>query len=125
MAPDSIVQIKDNAGNLKHIGEVYHHVFVSKRSKSKHLMKKINSWGLDCKVLDSFIKNNDVHYIAIIEQEENKTYLVPSHHFKLYAQVLQFGPHKPQYFLPISEFSVLDTTDVNDILLYLKNSKGA
>lgn len=94
------VYINTDVGR-RHIGTYGEGVFTSHRSSSKHLYKKLNAWGIDCKVLDGLIKDHELHTVIIHDKDTKTTYTTKAENFKQYGTILHFKPHRPQVFLPL------------------------
>lgn len=123
-----IVQFKDDYGKPRYVGEITNGVFVTKRKKSKHLFRKTNSWGLDCKVLDKMVQMenaNHIKYIVIIEEEESINYVTKPTEFKMKSNVLQFGGHRPQYFMPVQEWTEVQGGTIDEIIRRYESRKAS
>ena len=111
---EMVVEIKDDNGVMRTLGTVENGVFRGARRKSAHFFVKKNAWGLDQKVVDTFLIRNDVHTIVLYDEEEQKTYVTTPAVFKEKATLLQFGAHRPQYFLSVYEWQVFEGGLTND-----------
>lgn len=83
------------------IGNYGDGVLTSHRNSSKHLYKKLNAWGIDCKVYDGLLKDRGLHTVIIHDKDTNITYTTKAENFKKYGTILHFKPHRPQVFLPL------------------------
>lgn len=91
----------DTGVGTRHIGNFEDGVFTSKRQSSKHLYKKLNAWGIDCKVLDGLMKDRGLHTVIIEDTETQTKYVTQAENFKNHGTILHFKPHRPQVFLPL------------------------
>jgi len=86
--PEFRVILKLNTGKKRNIGKLVKYsdkvYFVIKRDKSKHLLKKANSWGLNDSVVQALPddchiilneKRGSVYYIPVESVKENGSYL--------------------------------------------------
>lgn len=89
--------------NGKIIGKISRNVFVKKVKKSKHLLRKWNSWGIDEEVVDELVKEG-IQNIKIHETEEQEIYLVSVKEFAEKGVLADFG-HSRQIFLPLAKFN--------------------
>lgn len=83
------------------IGHLEDGVFTSKRQSSKHLYKKLNAWGIDCKAFDGMLKNQGLKQLVIIDTESHIRYITEADNFKKHGTILHFKPHRAQVFLPL------------------------
>lgn len=58
------IQIKEDNGNRKVIGHIRGDTFYTTRKKSKHLLRKLNAWGIDAEVLNDILQRQ-VKYIEV------------------------------------------------------------
>ena len=89
--------------NGKVIGRISGNVFEKSVKKSKHLLRKWNSWGIDKTVLNSLVRDG-VQEIVIHEKEENLDYSVSVKEFIQEGIEGDFG-HSKQIFLPLVYFN--------------------
>lgn len=94
------IQIKEDNGNRKVIGHIRGDTFYTTRKKSKHLLRKLNAWGIDAEVLNDILQGQ-VKYIEVRDLEEDKTYLAKVETFIEKGKYLHFKPHRAQCFLPL------------------------
>jgi hypothetical protein len=85
------------------IGVLEGGVFKKKVSKKKHFMRKLNSWGMDKRVLDDL---GDEIVIEIFDRDEKKTYTVTAKEFKG-GEIHDYG-FGEQVFLKIDKFGGKD-----------------
>lgn len=83
------------------IGTYGEGTFISRRNSSKHLYKKMNAWGIDCKAFDGLLKNQGLHTVIIHDLDTKISYTTQAENFKKYGTILHFKPHRPQVFLPL------------------------
>ena len=88
------------------IGELVDGVFTSRRHASKHLYKKLDAWGLDCKAYDGMVADQGLHTVRIIDLDTKTTYATHAENFKKYGTILHFKPHRSQVFLPLKYWTV-------------------
>ena len=76
--------------------------FICSRSKTKHLFKTTNSWGLDSIYLNHLagLKGN----IELHETDEGKVYKVSAEKMKAQGKYMNFKGNRLQVFLPLSEW---------------------
>lgn len=97
------VYIPTNLGK-RLIGEFRGNIFFKMVSRSKHLFKKLNAWGIDAEVFSrTIIGRADI--IKIYDREEKRTYTATIHEFQEHGQYLQFNPHRAQIFLGLQYFN--------------------
>lgn len=89
----------------KRIGSLKEGVFRKRVSKSKHLMRMNDSWGIQLEALNSLQKAGCTE-IRILEQEDNKVYSVPFEKMWKESQVLSYDG--TQAFLPRSQWDIKD-----------------
>jgi len=97
---------KNSSG--KFIGKITGNVFEKKVKKSKHLLRKWISWGIDKSVLDILVRDG-IQKIIIHETEEKIDYSVPVKNFAEKGIEADFG-YSRQIFLPLVFF---DKDNVN------------
>lgn len=68
--------------------------------RSKHLMKSLNSWGMDERILEE-----EFDTVKVLDQEDDIAYIVPKHIWKEHGIRKDFG-YGPQVFLPLHFFEV-------------------
>jgi hypothetical protein len=98
------VYIKTELGN-RLIGKFEDGVFTSHRQSSKHLYKKLNAWGIDCKVYDGLLADRGLHTVRIVDSDTKTIYGTDADNFKKYGTILHHKPHRPQVFLPLQYWS--------------------
>ncbi len=97
---------KNTGGKI--IGKTTGNVFEKRVKKSKHLLRKWDSWGIDKVVLDSLVRDG-IQKIIIHETEEKIGYSIPVKDFAEKGIEADFGYSK-QIFLPLVYF---DKENVN------------
>jgi hypothetical protein len=93
-------KFRNSEGKL--FGTVLRDVFIKHVKKSKHLFRKLNAWGIDKDIVDSFVSNG-VQIIFIHEEEENMDYTVSVKDFLEKGIEGDYGKGK-QIFLPLENF---------------------
>ena len=93
--------VKNKQGKI--IGEVIPQDFLFKKSVnlSRHLMKKIDAFGIDAAYFTNVLLPNNYH-IKITERDEHKIYRITAVEFKKNAEYLHFNKdqdHGAQIFL--------------------------
>ena len=79
-------------------------VFYKSVSKSKHLFRALNAWGMDNEVLESL---SDDFTIQVNEKEEGIDFFTTAGFFKEKGKFFHFKGHRLQKFLPLKEFNTL------------------
>lgn len=74
-------------------------------SKSKHLFRKTDEWGIDAELFNRLILPNGFN-IVIYEREEGKHYCLPAKEFKNYMTYREFKGYGKQVFVPRKAFKV-------------------
>ena len=86
------------------IGTLKDNIFRKRVKKSKHLMRKLNAWGIQLDALMELQKQG-CKEIRVLEEEEQKIYSIPLEKIWKGCTVENFGDGD-QAFLPISEWKV-------------------
>jgi len=90
--------------NNRMIGSLKEGVFRKRVKKSKHLMRKLNAWGIQFDALMELNKQGCTE-IRILETEENKVYSTPLEVIWKQGKVENFGDGD-QAFLPLSQWKI-------------------
>lgn len=90
----------------KTIGEINNRTFYKVVSKSKHLFKVLDAWGIDAETFNNTIVR-ECDIINIFDKEEKKVYTVSVSDFDKKAIYKHFKPHRSQRFLPLADWMVV------------------
>ena len=88
-------------------------VFVKEVKESKHLFRKLDSWGIDAKFFEDVLLPNN-YKIRIIDKERNIVYETDAETFKKNGYYLHFKgkeDYRTQIFLPRRYFEKLSKKD--------------
>jgi hypothetical protein len=105
------IQITEKDGTKKIIGKFdpEKKLFICDRKKSEHFMRKYGAWGLDQKVVEFLIlQRAKVH---LKDTESKWEYECDAVDFTLHGKIEEFNQHRPQYFLPLSNWEVVKITN--------------
>lgn len=81
----------------KKIGTLKEKIFRKRVKGSKHLMRKLDAWGLDMDVLNELPEDGE---IRILDTDDQKIYSTSVDVFKGVGVAREFGHHGLQMFLP-------------------------
>jgi hypothetical protein len=111
-----VIQVTETDGEVKRIGKYDPNkkLFIAERNRSEHFMIKLNSWGLDAKVLDYLVKESAT--IHIKDKESKQTYAVKAGDFKFNGVLEEHGKHRPQMFLELNFWEVVQTKNKSYVL---------
>lgn len=106
-----IIRINEGTPAERVIGELYEKegIFFKKVSKSKHLFRLKNAYGIDAKFFtDVLLPNN--HFIQIYDNETKNYYGCDAKVFKEFGFYYHFNKeenHHAQIFLSLNHFQVI------------------
>ena len=101
------------SGRKLYIGDwnFYYKIFSKQVRKSVHLMRVIDSWGIDSKFFHKTLLPTDA-LIKVYDAEENKTYRIKACKFKENGVFYHFKnaskDHRAQIFLPRKFWEIID-----------------
>ena len=109
--------IEETSGRKVHIGQIIEHkdgkVFYKEVSEKKHLMRKLNAWGIDEEQFRNVILPT-CDYIYVEDKASKVGYITKPSVYKEFGRYLQFGEHRRQIFLPRTYFRKLENGAVKE-----------
>lgn len=85
----------DSKNERQKIGEIHENTFVTHRIRSKHLVRRWNSYGLNAQIIDNPIVEN------VIIVEGDKQYFIPKERIKAEGRYHKEEDREPQYFIEV------------------------
>lgn len=103
------IKITEANGKKKIIGtyDDKKNIFTTKRSLTKHLLKKYNAWALDKKLVETILAPKGA-IIVIHETSERVEYRINASEFLDLAREVNFNEHRPQLYLHRDKFQTLE-----------------
>jgi len=103
-----VILINDNTRVIK-AGEIVKNTFYKAVSKSKHLFKMLDAWGLDSELFNKYLLPKNMH-LVVYDKEEKLVYEIDAKDFDKNAQYYHFKngnqDHRTQIFLPRRFWSI-------------------
>lgn len=105
--PAQKIQITEADGAKKVIGKYdpNKNLFTCDRTKSEHLLRKWNSWGLDQKVVEFLATKGAT--IRLKDKETKWEYECKAVDLVTYGRVQEFNQHRPQLFLSVDQWGIV------------------
>jgi len=96
----ALVRITQTNGEKRIIGRFSAKTkeFISKRKKSLHFYRKLNSWGIDTKAFEGLIEQG-LEKVIIIEERSGDRYVAGVETIQEHGKYLHHKPHRAQIFL--------------------------
>jgi len=90
------IVVRNSEGRV--IGNKENGVFIKPVKRSKHFMRCLQSWGLDCKTFDNEIAT-DCKKIIYADSESGDMLTISTNDFRLHSFKRQFRGYSEQYFV--------------------------
>jgi hypothetical protein len=114
--PPKIIEITEGNGDKKKLGKYFptDKIFQCVRNRPEHFMRKLNSWGMDAKVVDFLVQMKAT--VEIKDSDTKWVYLTNASTFKAYGVIQEHKDHRPQYFLELKHWTVTKAKGMSQII---------
>lgn len=91
------ITIKQDDGTKRNIGYIKDDTYYKEVNEDRHLMKKMDAWGIDSKLFNKKLRDGGVDFI--VYETPATLYITNPETVEEKGSYLHFKPYRPQIFL--------------------------
>lgn len=94
------ITIKQEDGKVRTIGTLVNGIFKKSVKESKHLLRKLDAWGIDAEVFTNLLESPQCNLIFIKDTETGKQYMTAPDIVRKHGEFKHYKPYRAQIYLP-------------------------